>query len=1297
VRLKRIELQGFKSFVDRTELEFDQGITAILGPNGCGKSNIVDAVRWVLGEQSPKTLRGDRMDDVIFKGTTKRKPVGLATVTLVFDNADRRLPIAFDEVAIRRRVTRDGNSEYYLNETLCRLKDLRDLLYDSGVNNTSYSIIEHAMINQVLNENNQELRRLIEEGSGITKYKARRRETQRKLERTEQDLLRLKDIIEEIGKEVRSLRYQVGKARRHQRLFQQIRALDLLIAGRSQQELDRREKELRDRLSTLKTEAESEIGELADLRAKIETTRPALDEREAERRRLEDALQAFEEELQESERQVFLIEHRIQEYEQRSRKHHEDLEGAEQRQVGIRADIGQLDQERAGLAEELAQTRRKVAEQSEICDLLEERLVRDRGALEQASQLNLEFIETDAAQLGQLRELEIKQENRRERLEVLEAERVQREQDSVSAAEQLTEREEARSRLSERRRALLAELAQREREETDLEGAAVELQEGLTARLARREALLSRQELLQRIRDEYQGYGQGSQRLLREHLEDGRVLGSLADRIQVPEEWTSAFETFFAELLDAVVVDGAPTAVDLVNELRQGASGQASFLCGKSATEPATDLAAPSGGTPALHLVSGPGIEAPHVRRLLAATWAFADDDSAVAAAAEHRGTIPIACLARSGLLVTSDGVVRGGRREGGEVSLLGRGEKLEKLGAEIAVIEQKITTWQDRQQTNRKQRSELREALLRGRAELEVLDGDFRQLHSELAEARSHREAAIRRLAEIGAETVELQTQLQDLAGQARELSDRVAESGRRRNVSTTQLDELRAQLGQAEAERDQARAGLEELRLVQQRLESRQRETTAGLTHLDENLAELGSRREQLIQEIELGQQERESLTVELNRRREELQDAFTERERRRQVVRNAADAIQDLHDQTEAWHDRAKDIEDRRNACREQMHGLETELATLDVRRRNLQERVEEQYKGSFRELVRSFDPEHLPRQLERDGEVFQLDQARVILADLREKLAALGPVNQLALEEYEAKSERLQFLEAQHADVEKAKQDLATAISRINRTARKLFSDTFEEVRRNFVAVHQVLFEGGHADLQLIRTEDPLESNIHILARPQGKVVDHVGLLSGGERCLTALSLLFAVYLVKPSPFCMLDEVDAPLDDSNIQRFVRMLREFSRNTQFLVVTHNKLTMETANHLYGVTMMEQGCSTIVSVSFHDVAETQSDAELGQAIATRRRELDRRESVRAILADEEESSPRFMLANGTGGRESAGTGEEVELFEEAAESEMAEVDGTDEMEEPSEEPGPAIAEDGSDESGARVMEAEQ
>ena len=1247
MKLKRIELQGFKSFVDRTGLQFDEGITAILGPNGCGKSNIVDAVRWVLGEQSPKTLRGDRMDDVIFKGTTKRKPVGLAEVTLAFDNSDRRLSIEFDEVAVRRRVTREGNSEYYLNGTLCRLKDLRDLFYDSGVANTAYSIIEQAMINQVLNENNQELRRLIEEGSGITKYKARRREAQRKLDRTEQDLLRLNDIIEEIGREVRSLRYQVGKARRHQRLFGEIRALDLLVAERKHQQFAHRKEEGHRQLQELKTLAEADSGELAELRAQIEATRPAVDEREAERRRLEEALQAFEEELQESERQVFLLEHRIEEYEERFRRNEEDSADCSHKQEDITGQIAQLTEHLTTLAKELAGRGEDLSRRSEDFTLLEQRLVRDRGALEKAIQLNLEFIETDATHQGQLRELRVKQENRQERMQVLTTLKTQLASDAEEAGRRQTDQDAARERLAKRRRDLLAELARQERQVADLEAAATDIQARVSARVAKREALVSRHELLTKIKDEYRGYSQGSRRVLQEHGSESSVLGSVADRLQVAEQYTVAFENLFAETLDAVMVDRTGTAVSLVAELRQGESGQASFLCGAVGdVDLPTDFRPPADGRPATELVSGDGLNNPHLSRLLATTWLFENDDAAVAAAAAHRGAPPLTCLSRSGLMVTSDGVVRGGRGQADEVSLLGRNAKLEQLTAEIAAQETRIAAEQDRLQENHARREEVREAMLRGRGELEVLDADLTQLHAEIVELQSQRANAERRLAEIGREEEAIASMLERLAGEETGLRDQLEESGRQRSDSSMRRDELREAVESAEQERDAGRSEVEDLRLFIQRCEGEKREAETALSHLRGSLAEQSARQERLHQESELGRQERENLSGELALRKEQLLDAFAERERRRQIVRAAADAIQALHDQTAGWHDRIKVIEDKRGECRERMHAIDTDLATLDVQQHNLVERVEEQYKGAFRELIGSYDPDKLPKELERDGEVFQHDQAAELLTLKRDKLAALGPVNHLALEEYETKNERLQFLEGQQEDVEKARLDLATAIGRINRTAKKLFSETFEEVRRNFISVFQVLFEGGRADLQLIRTDDPLESNIHILAQPRGKVVNHVALLSGGERCLTALSLLFAVYLIKPSPFCMLDEVDAPLDDSNIQRFVRMLREFSRNTQFLVVTHNKLTMETANHLYGVTMMEEGVSSIVSVSFDDVADSQSDEELSRAIATRRRELDRRESVRAILADseEEERAVRFTMA---GSGEASGDGD--------------------------------------------------
>ncbi|MBK8166524.1 MAG: chromosome segregation protein SMC [bacterium] len=1231
MRLKSIELQGFKSFVDRTRLDFDHGITAILGPNGCGKSNVVDAVRWVLGEQSAKQLRGGKMDDIIFKGTTRRKPVGMAEVTLTFENEDRGLPIDFSEVAIRRRVTRDGGSDYFLNGSACRLKDLRDLFFDSGVNNTSYSIIEESMIKSILNENNDDLRRLLEEGSGITRYKARRKETQRKLDRTQSDLVRLYDIIEEIGKEVRSLQRQVGKARRHQRLYNEIRALDLMVAGKRHQELDARETEARDRLQEFRTLAEAGVGELAELQARIEAVRPTIDEREAERRQLQEALHAFEEELQETERQVLVLEHRIDEQRRRIGTAESGITEAEERQAELNGQVVRLDESLAQVRDELEGAARLLAEREEELQILEDRLARDRASLDDATTRNLEVIENDAQQRSRLRELQVKQENRRERAAILVQERQAVLEHGRGAESQLQEVGSRVDPARQRRQEVLAELAGFEREETDLEIAAGALQEEAAALAARREAARSTHGLLRRLHEDYEGYGKGPRELLRRHTGEARLLGGLADQLSAAPADLPALASLLGEVLDAVVVDGWETAADLVGELRRDELGQASLICRDGfGDEDATFGQTPAGGRPAREAITGPGASIPALRGLLARSFIFATDAEAAAAAAGWRGPVPVVCVSREGLLVTSDGRVRGGRGDGADTGLLGRREKLEEVGHEIEALEERTAIAQQRVAANRARREDVRVALIHGRGRLSAGDNELNVLQVQLAELTHRRDAAGARAQEMEDERLRLEGEIAELADAESRMTDLLDESGRLRLDSTTHREDLRLRVEDAQLQRDEARANLAELRMGQQRRESRQRETETALAHLRESIAELFARRERLAEEIESGRLLREALVEELAQRRETLSRAMDDRERRRLVVNAAADGIAALHEETAVWNRRVQEIERQRGGFREQAHGLETELATLDVRRNNLEERVEEQWKGSFRELVASVVTEHIPSELETDEGVFQISQAEELLEDRRRKLAELGPINHLALEEYDTKKERLDFLEKQRDDVEKARDDLTKAIAEINRTARKRFIHTFEEVRRNYIAVFETLFKGGRCDLKLQKTDDPLESDILITAQPTGKVIDTVSLLSGGERCLTALSLLFAVYLVKPSPFCMLDEADAPLDDANIGRFVNMLREFSRSTQFLVITHNKLTMETANHLYGVTMMEPGCSSIVSVSFHDVALTQSDQELGGAIARKRLEVDekaqaergqaRRETIAAI-----------------------------------------------------------------------------
>ena len=1245
MKLKRVDLQGFKSFVDKTSLEFDEGITSILGPNGCGKSNIVDAIRWVLGEQSAKQLRGSRMEDIIFNGSARRKPVGLCEVALTFTNSDRKLPIEFDEVTIKRRVTRDGISQYLLNNSPVRLKDLRDMFFESGVNNTTYSVIEQEKISRVLSDNADEVRLLIEEGAGIVRYKARRKEALRKLKQTEQDLLRLHDITEEIGREVRSLSRQVGKARRYRRLYAETRALDLLLADRSWRDMDARERELRDSLQELATLAEADSGELADLRSRIEATRPAVDERQAERHGLEESLQAYEQELHDVEQKLLLLEHRITDHKARLQENTESVADICTRREGIHGEIAALTERRTGAETAAAELGTSLAGLEEELALVASGYDADRTALERAAQLNIEFIETDNRHRAELRELEIRRENRRERLESAEQESDALQQERRSGETRLADLGVQREETASARRDKLGVLADTERELQDTQDRRAALRDEIALHEARRESLHSRQELLKRIKESYHGYSGAAREVLGTRGDDPGVLGTLADSLSVREGWTEAVEVLLGDMLDSVVVSGADKALDLVETVRSAEKGRASFLLTGPRSDDRTSGPAPRDGLPVRDLVEGAGADTRHLRGLLDAAWAFETDAAAVDAAARHDGPGILVCVSRNGLLVTSDGLVRGGRGKGEEVSLLGRGEKLDRLEQDITELETRIEGLTREREAAGDHEIELKQAVADGREELAGLDERLGKVHVDEAEARSRLDSATQRLAALARERETIDASLRELAERETAMRGDIDESGRRRDNSHVRVEDLRQALTQSESRRDAMRAEVGEKRLELSRLQGEARELETALSHQQESVAEMTANEERLRQDIAATRDELERMEAEIVQRREQLGTGIAERDRRRLLVQASAEAIAQLHQETAVWHDRVKEIEDQRAGCREKSHEAETELATLDVRRANLVERVEEQHKGRFRELIRSIDPEALPKKLEIDEGVFQPEQARELLDDARRKLNSLGAVNHLAVEEYEQKKERQGFLEGQLADVEKARADLTATIDKINRTARRLFHETFEDVRRNYVAVFQTLFEGGRADLILERTDDPLESNIRILAQPKGKRVEHIRLLSGGERCLTALSLLFAVYLVKPSPFCLLDEADAPLDDANIQRFVRMLREFSAETQFLVVTHNKLTMETANHLYGVTMMEEGVSSMVSVSFEDVADSSGDAELGRAIAARRRRIDMAEEEKAVLAAADGGAPaevRFVIdaaANGEAG----------------------------------------------------------
>ena len=897
MKLKRVELQGFKSFVDRTRLEFDTGITSILGPNGCGKSNIVDAIRWVLGEQSAKQLRGTTMEDIIFKGTARRKPVGLCEVALTFTNEDRAMHIEYDEVTVKRRVTRDGISQYYLNDAPVRLKDLRDLFFDSGVNNTAYSVIEQEKIGRVLSENSQEVRLLIEEGAGIVRYKARRKEAQRKLDQTEQDLLRLRDLTEEIGREVRSLQRQVGKARRYQRLYAEVRSLDLLLAGRNSRTMDAREQELKERRQELSVLAEADAGELAELRARIEATRPAVDEREAERHGLEESLQACEEELRAVEQKAVLLDHRISEHQRRLQESTEAVADTCRRRETVHAELHDLGDRKETLAARASSLAGEVAQLQEELGLLESRYHADRTALEKAAQLNMEFIETDNRRRTELRELQIRRESRQERMKVLEQETEQQLEARRREEERLVGLEAKRTELVEARRELLGALATAERGQQEARAENARLRDEASLREARRESLRSRHELLRRIKDSWHGYGGAAREVLQRSEGDAGVLGSLADRLSVEEGWTEAFETLLGDVLDSVLVSDAGKAAGLVDLVRAAEKGRASFVVAGAGAAPADAPTPPAGGRPARDLVRGEGADSPHVRRLLARVWTFGTDEAALDAAARHGGAEPVACLSRNGLLVTSDGLIRGGRGRSEEVSLLGRGEKLERLEEDLAALGREIIDLNARGEAAAAGEREFQERIVAGRAEMEALDQRLGRIHVDGAEARSRIDAAQQRQAALARDVEAIESALRGLAQEEAAKRGNLDEAGRQRNDSSTRVDELRATVRESEQQREASRNEVAEKQLSLSRMQGEVRELDTALTHRREAVAEMTAAEERLRQEIASLREELAQMEEEIVGRRGQLESGLDERERRRLLVHASAEAIAGL----------------------------------------------------------------------------------------------------------------------------------------------------------------------------------------------------------------------------------------------------------------------------------------------------------------------------------------------------------------------------------------------------------------
>jgi chromosome segregation protein len=1224
--LQSIELIGFKSFAHKTLLNFHRGVTAIVGPNGCGKSNVLDAIRWVLGEQSAKALRGGEMADVIFSGTDSKQAVGMAEVSLTFADCETELGLEYHEVTITRRVYRDGRSDYFLNKVPCRLKDIQMLFMDTGIGRTAYSIMEQGKIDQILSSRPEDRRTIFEEAAGITKYKAQKKEALRKLEYTDANLLRLGDILKEVKRQIGSLQRQAGKARRYQALFQSLRTLDLHLAHRNAEEMRRNI-----------GEAESDAGRLRSvqrsLEEQVESQEFGLTEQRAALEGLEEQILAARQGVQELKSEADRAANRIdfngeraREAEELSRRYAADVAAAQEKVVVQQIQLEDTDHELSELFQTLQTEESQLAERQNKVNRLRESRVEKENAV-QEDRREIQQRESRIANLrGELASTVNQREAGNTRLGLLQQELSQAE----SVRDQLAYQIEAARRESDEAAALVQRTrdALRDREH-DLSNLKKEFHlaerdlASIERSLTERE---SRLELLNQLNEGGVGLQTGTQAVLKGLDNPGlfraAVLGTLADFLEVEHDVIPAIEAALGDQLQTILIADPEVAEALGKSLVASQHGRAA-ICAKTAfsfLRPWQTETLPSGGLAwALDRVRAHSEVAPFVNRLLANVVLAPDLETAF----RIKQTLPGCAVATlSGEFISELGVVFAGKSGEANIhSVLQRKAQIRDLEAECAGMRIKLAEAQQKRTLRESDLEQMyhrveeqREEVHRTQIAASTLDGQIAILDRELRESDGRikslnweKGSTEQRLSSALARATTLETELATLSQQLMDWKERLTQS-------LSQVDSLRADEESLSETLNESKVRVATERQRRENLQ-RQRQPMAGrlaelrdlIVNRERDIANYEARAQQFLAENESLRLKIEELKADQSQAEAAVVALVEERGRRIESMEAVELSLRQLRKQLSECQEargeqevRATQHKLRLESVREHVaHRYQTELETFrpdweifratvrEQRKRLDQSNVDGPENGSLAEPVDQSDP--VPES--------EWDLVRTIVAEMSERLDAMGPVNLEAIQEYDELEERQRFLEEQNSDLIKSKTELLDVINKINETTKELFAETFERVRKNFQEMFIELFGGGKANLLLVDEADPLESGIEIIAKPPGKQLQSISLLSGGEKTMTAVGLLFAIYMVKPSPFCVLDEMDAPLDESNISRFIKILERFVNQSQFVVITHNKRTIAKADVLYGVTMEEHGISKLVGVRLTKQHDTEPD----------------------------------------------------------------------------------------------------
>ncbi|MBR4172147.1 MAG: chromosome segregation protein SMC [Kiritimatiellae bacterium] len=1190
--LKQVEITGFKSFADKTRLQFNPGMVAIVGPNGCGKSNVSDAIRWVLGEQRPTQLRCAHMADVVFNGTDSRKQLGMAEVSITFAECEKALGTEFNEVTITRRVFRSGEGQYFINKTPCRLKDVNRLFMGTGIGTTSYSVMAQGQIDAILSSRPEDRRAVFEEAAGITKFKADRKEALRKLDQTSANMVRLDDMLREVKRQIGSMQRQAGKARRYNELHTELRGLDIFLTKRRIAALDERLAQIDESLQLLDGQIQAHQDFVAEQEA-------ASSRMHAEVHEIEEQINRFTEQAAQADNAFIRAQEviktnreRIDEYKAWAERDNLEISTTQRQIDQMKLQVDSLEQKRLLTVKAMESEKVRLDEAQEKFDSHREELEATRTQLQRDRQQQV-VCERRCSEIQQ----KLTEMDNRQREILLKRDRLTAEHAQLSEALAVTEktRDEIASRLAKYREGVEQCEARFETLEESRTQAADELhqlQEENTRMQSEAAATRAKLDLLNASQESADDYSGGSKLLLDASnplsIERGEVLGTLAEKITAEPDLRLAVEASLRAWLDAIVVRDAATAQALFSKLlAHGEHSAAKFILSVG-TPPPPRNETPSGLPRLLDCVTVDADFAEAAERLIGRV--YLTDSQASIPQGWFENAHGLSVVTREGVIFHGDGSAELWMPDNAVSSPLARRMLVSQTSGKLEELQRQIEQSKRRLEELNARVSELTLDLQQTRRELDEdrrkaaqTEGEFQAIDRDASRARERLQNVERELnavkeltASDDEERIALTEEFDTLSRQRVTLLNATQEASARLEV----MEGVYSQLSQ---ELTEARIQVSSLSQQLTYTDSQRNSVQEHIDELNKTIEGRNSGLQSYQNSIEKLNHEIEQLTGSL----EPLQLASEELHGKIDATRQVRLAKQDEIDRVDASL-----LERRRmlDGSRENKTKAELEHQESSIRRQNHFDHIRNEYDLDEQAFIAEADP---PWK-ETKGVPPPIPEIEQRVQQLSADIQALGPVNFAAIEDYKALEERYAFLKAQEEDLTNAKTEVLNVIQQINTQSYEMFKKTFDQANENFRTMFTKLFNGGEARLVMLENqEDPLECGVDIIARPPGKRPQSVTLLSGGERTMTAVSLLFAIFMIKPAPFCILDELDAALDDSNIGRFVEALKGFLSHSQFLIITHNQHTIAGSDMVYGVTQQEKGVSKILSISLADIGK--------------------------------------------------------------------------------------------------------